>query len=153
MTQLEILETMKISRNAPYKQIVSFSQKCNILNYKEGDIIYSKDIGFEYIGIIISGKVAYYFHDANTKKNIKIGSYKKYPLGLFNFLEVKNKSVSVKATEDTQVLAIEYKKLVKMERKAPYFTNQIYKSIIKLNMQIMERLAMIILGIAYKKVK
>ena len=113
MTTLEILETMKISRKVPYKQLVSFANECVILKYDKGDVIYSAKIDFDYIGVVVSGKVV----------------------------------------EPTTVLAVKYKKLMKMEKQIPYFTSQLYRLIIKLNAQIMRRLAMLLLDVAYKKIK
>jgi len=149
--KLDILESLVVKNNIPYDQLKIFSHYCYILNYDKDEIIYSKKIKFKYVGIIIDGEVGYFLNDLkNNKKKIKLASFKKYPVGMFNFLELNENNFSIKATKKTKIIAIKYSDLKNIEDKIPSFAAKLYKSFIKLNMQINKRLTSIIANLATK---
>lgn len=150
MNKLELLEELPISRKLSYQQIKKISKYCVILDFSEKETIFSNKIEFPYIGIIISGKVKYSYADSLSKKKIKLGSFKKYPVGMFHFLESKQQDISIKAVEPTKILAINYDDLKILEKKYPLFTALLYKSIIKLQMAITKRILNIVVKLAYK---
>lgn len=150
MNTLELLEDLPISRKLSFQQIKKISKYCVILDYAEKETLFSKNVEFPYVGIIISGKVKYSFTDPLSKKKIKLGSFKKYPVGMFHFLESKQQDISIKAVEPTKILAIDYDVLKVLEKKFPLFTTLLYKSIIKLQMAITKRILNIVVKLVYK---
>jgi len=144
MNALELLENLPISKGIAYKQLEEISKHCLILEYEKDELVYSKDIRFHYIGLIIDGKVEYYFTDAVSKKSVHLGSFKKYPVGMFNFLELKEEDIYIKAVEKTEILAINMQSLEELEMMFPFFTNKMYKSIISLQLSIIKRILSVI---------
>ena len=151
--KLEILEKLIPNKNIPYKQIKIFSNYCSILDYDKNETIYSHDVKFEYVGIIIEGEVGYYLKNSINNKKIKLASFKKYPIGMFNFLELKENGFSIKATKKTKIIAIKYSDFKNIEDRIPFFTMKLYKSFIKLNLQINKRLSNILVTVATKNNK
>ena len=149
--KLEILEKLIPNKNIPYKQIKIFSNYCSIIDYDKKEVIYSNNVKFEYVGIIIEGEVGYYLKNSVNNKKVKLASFKKYPIGMFNFLELKENDFYIRATEKTKIIAIKYSDLKNIEDRIPLFTMRLYKSFIKLNLQINKRLSNILANIVYKK--
>jgi|LGOV01.1.fsa_nt_gb CRP-like cAMP-binding protein len=149
---LDVLEKLPLTKKIPFVEAKKLSSYCSLLDYEKGETIYSTNgIKFSYIGVIIDGKVDYYLSGLNGNKKVKLGSFKRYPVGMFNFLELKEETLSIVAAQDTKIIAIKYEKLKEVEKELPLFTIKLYKSIIKLNMQLSRRILVILLNFVSKK--
>lgn len=148
---INTLESLTFFQGVSYQQLTRFSSYCSMLEYEKGEVIYSAKSDFPYIGIIIDGQVTYYLNGINGKKKVKISSFKKYPVGMFKLMELKDYSITIEAKKHTKLIAIKYKKLQQLEEDLPLLTSRLYRSLLKLNMQVMMRLGTTLAVLANKK--
>ena len=124
------------------KHFISFIQ---VIEYKKDETISSNTKSFDYIAVIISGSVDYYVFDPLEEKAIKVGSFKRYPIGAHNLVTEKSPGITVKAKEDTKLLAIHVKDIEKIEEFFPHIGMHLYKGLIKAQFQITNRALQILI--------
>ncbi|WP_455755994.1 hypothetical protein [Sulfurimonas sp.] len=145
MKVIDALETLPFAKKISYNNLKEIALHCSLLEYEADDDIYTEDVEFPYIGIIMSGKVDYYLVDEELDIEINMGSYKKYPIGLFNLNNMNDENIVIYAAEKTTILAIRYDRLEMIEERFPSITAFVYKSFIKLQTQIIKRIGFLLI--------
>jgi signal-transduction protein with cAMP-binding, CBS, and nucleotidyltransferase domain len=148
-----LLDELPLFRSLSHSELDTLATYSTILNYDEGAVLYEPEKPFDYIGIIVQGKVNYFFHSPTLDKAIKVGSYKRYPVGIFNLGEHKQSIVLAKAAEPTVILAIRTEYLDDLEKQMPRLTSRIYKGFTRLQLQINSRLMNLIIDRFGKKIR
>jgi len=141
----KILQEFPIYNKLSPSELEHFISFLQVIEYKKDEIISSSTKHFDYIAIILSGSVDYYVFDPLEERAIKVGSFKRYPIGAHNLITEKSPGVTVKAKEDTVLLAINIKDMQKIEEFFPHIGMHLYKGLVKAQFQITNRALQILI--------
>jgi signal-transduction protein with cAMP-binding, CBS, and nucleotidyltransferase domain len=141
----KILQEFPIYNKLSPSELEHFISFLQVVKYKKDETISSSTKAFEYIAVILSGSVEYYIFDPLEERAIKVGSFKRYPIGAHNLVTEKSPGVTIKAKEDTVLLAINIKDMQKIEEFFPHLGMHFYKGLVKAQFQITNRVLQILI--------
>ncbi|EDZ62909.1 protein containing cyclic nucleotide-binding domain [Sulfurimonas gotlandica GD1] len=140
-----ILQEFPIYNKLSPSELRSLISFIEVLEFEKDEIIFSVDEPFDYIATIYEGNVDYYVYNTEEDKVVRLGSYKRYPVGVYNVSTKKSPGIEIVATEKTILLAIHNNNMKKIEKLFPRIGMHLYKGIIKAQNQILQRLTTILI--------
>ncbi|MCL2840555.1 MAG: Crp/Fnr family transcriptional regulator [Defluviitaleaceae bacterium] len=106
---------------------------CRVIGHKKDDIILLAGDTINYVGLILSGGVKILREDINGNATIvtRLGVSEIFG-EVFSCAEVTHSPVTVRADENTEILCIDYNKIITSCAKACRFHTQLIKNMLKL---------------------